>query len=154
MTPIQFQKWLDAALFAGKIAVLFGLLAFLAAAHPSRGAITPPPPPEFVIVEPDLPTPEEREAAKKKAAARKRLNAALNATIADTRTNIVETADMTDEQIAGLYLQQMKRDVSPLVGRVPTNTVEFLIGAGMRMDIAGGDVPESEPAAPETEAAE
>jgi hypothetical protein len=62
--------------------------------------------------------------------------AALRAAIADTRTNIAETASLTDLQIAALYLAQMHRDVTPLVGRVPTNTVEYLIGAGMRIDLA------------------
>lgn len=62
--------------------------------------------------------------------------AALRAAIADTRTNIAETAGLTDLQIAALYLAQMHRDVTPLVGRVPTNTVEYLIGAGMRIDLA------------------
>lgn len=102
-------------------------------------AITPPPPPPFVIEPPVLPTPEERAAAKAKAAAQRQLRAALSATIEDTRTNIAETATLTDEQIAGLYLRQMKRDVTPLVDRVPTNTVEYLVGAGMRLDIAAGN---------------
>lgn len=62
--------------------------------------------------------------------------AALRAAIADTRTNIAETAGLTDFQIAALYLAQMHRDVTPLVGRIPTNTVEYLIGAGMRIDLA------------------
>lgn len=62
--------------------------------------------------------------------------AALRAAIADTRTNIAETAGLSDLQIAALYLAQMHRDVTPLVGRVPTNTVEYLIGAGMRIDLA------------------
>ncbi len=61
--------------------------------------------------------------------------AALRAAIADTRTNIAETASLTDLQIAALYLAQMHRDVTPLVGNVPTNTVEYLIGAGMRIDL-------------------
>ncbi|MBQ3810848.1 MAG: hypothetical protein II839_08545 [Kiritimatiellae bacterium] len=65
--------------------------------------------------------------------------AALRAAIADTRTNIAETAGLTDLQIAALYLAQMHRDVTPLVGRVPTNTVEYLIGAGMRLDLTHGD---------------
>lgn len=62
--------------------------------------------------------------------------AALRAAIADTRTNIAETAGLTDLQIAALYLAQMHRDVTPLVGRIPTNTVEYLIGAGMRLDLS------------------
>ena len=61
--------------------------------------------------------------------------AALRAAIADTRTNIAQTAGLTDLQIAALYLAQLTRDVTPLVGNVPTNTVEYLIGAGMRLDL-------------------
>lgn len=61
--------------------------------------------------------------------------AALRSAIADTRSNITETAGLTDLQIAALYLAQMHRDVTPLVGNVPTNTVEYLIGAGMRLDL-------------------
>jgi hypothetical protein len=117
-------------------------------------AITPPPSPPITIFPPDLPTPEEREAARRKAAAQRQLRAALASTIQDTRTNIVETAELTDEQIAGLYLRQMKRDVSPLVGRVPTNTVEYLIGAGMRIDIAEGSTNAPAAVAPETSPAE
>lgn len=63
---------------------------------------------------------------------------ALADAIADTRTNIAEVATLTDLQIAALYLAQLKRDVTPLMGHVPTNTVEYLIGAGMRLDLADG----------------
>lgn len=62
--------------------------------------------------------------------------AALRAAIADTRTNIAETAGLTDLQIAALYLAQLKRDASPLAALAPTNTIEYLIGAGMRLDLA------------------
>lgn len=61
--------------------------------------------------------------------------AALRAAIADTRTNIAETASLSDLQIAALYLAQMQRDISPLIGHTPTNTIEYLIGAGMRLDL-------------------
>lgn len=64
--------------------------------------------------------------------------AALAAVIADTRANIPETATLTDLQVAALYLAQMQRDVSAYIGRVPTNTVEYLIGAGVRQSIAEG----------------
>lgn len=62
--------------------------------------------------------------------------AALRAAIADTRTNIAETAGLTDLQIAALYLAQLKRDATPLSALAPTNTIEYLIGAGMRLDLS------------------
>ena len=65
--------------------------------------------------------------------------AALRAAIADTRTNIAETAGLTDLQIAALYLAQLKRDASPLAALAPTNTIEYLIGAGMRLDLTNGE---------------
>lgn len=65
--------------------------------------------------------------------------AALRAAIADTRTNITETAGLTDLQIAALYLAQLKRDASPLAALAPTNTIEYLIGAGMRLDLTNGE---------------
>lgn len=65
--------------------------------------------------------------------------AALRAAIADTRTNIAETAGLTDLQIAALYLAQMHRDVTPLAALAPTNTIEYLIGAGMRLDLTNGE---------------
>ena len=65
--------------------------------------------------------------------------AALRAAIADTRTNIAETVGLTDLQIAALYLAQLKRDASPLAALAPTNTIEYLIGAGMRLDLTNGD---------------
>lgn len=145
------NRSLECAVFIAKLALCFGVLAAVANA---KGAITPPPNPPVVIVPPDLPTPEEREAARRKAAAQRQLRAALASTIQDTRTNIVETAELTDEQIAGLYLRQMKRDVSPLVCRVPTNTVEYLIGAGMRIDIAEGTTNAPAAVTPETSPAE
>ena len=61
--------------------------------------------------------------------------AALRAAIADTRTNIAETAGLSDLQIAALYLAQLTRDATPLTPLVPTNTIEYLIGAGMRLDL-------------------
>lgn len=61
--------------------------------------------------------------------------AALRAAIVDTRSNITETAGLTDLQIAALYLAQLKRDATPLSALAPTNTIEYLIGAGMRLDL-------------------
>lgn len=58
----------------------------------------------------------------------------LQAIIADTRTNIVECAKMSDVEIALLYLQQMQKKATDInVGS--TNTIERIIGAGMREDI-------------------
>ena len=58
----------------------------------------------------------------------------LQAIIADTRTNIVECAEMSDVEIALLYLQQMQKRANEInVGS--TNTIERIIGAGMRDDI-------------------
>lgn len=59
----------------------------------------------------------------------------LQAIIADTRTNIVECAKMSDVEIALLYLQQMPKKATDInVGS--TNTIERIIGAGMRQDIS------------------
>ena len=59
----------------------------------------------------------------------------LQAIIADTRTNIVECAKMSDVEIALLYLQQMQKKASEInIGG--TNTIERIIGAGMRQDIS------------------
>ena len=59
----------------------------------------------------------------------------LQAIIADTRTNIVECAKMSDVEIALLYLQQMQKKATDInVGS--TNTIERIIGAGMREDIS------------------
>jgi hypothetical protein len=54
--------------------------------------------------------------------------------IADTRSNIVECATMSDIEIATLYINQMSKSADKIVA--PTNTLEYLIGAGMREDIA------------------
>lgn len=58
----------------------------------------------------------------------------LQAVIADTRTNIVECAEMSDVEIAILYLKQMQKKASE-IGANSTNTIEKIIGAGMREDI-------------------
>lgn len=58
----------------------------------------------------------------------------LSAVIQDTRTNIVECANMSDVEIAILYLQQMQKKASE-IGASTTNTIERIIGAGMREDI-------------------
>lgn len=61
--------------------------------------------------------------------------AAIHAAIADTRTNIAEVASLSDLEIASLYLSQLKRDASTLAELAPTNTIEYLIGAGIRLDL-------------------
>ncbi len=70
-------------------------------------------------------------------AIREKLNilSGLDYAIADTRTNIIEVATLTDTEIAFLYLAQMKKDVEPLTESAPTNTIEYAIGAGIREDL-------------------
>ena len=63
------------------------------------------------------------------------MKATLAAVIEDTRRNIRRTTDMSDSQIALLYLAQMSKPADQLAAIAPTNTVEFLIGAGMRQDV-------------------
>lgn len=70
--------------------------------------------------------------------------AALRAAIADTRTNIVEVASLSDLEIAALYLSQLKRDADTLAAFAPTNTIEYLIGAGIRLDIRASSTTHSE----------
>lgn len=55
--------------------------------------------------------------------------------IADTRKNIPETAGLEDKAVAFLYLSQMKKDATTLSALSPTNTLEYLIGTGMREDL-------------------
>lgn len=59
----------------------------------------------------------------------------LSAVIADTRTNIVECAEMSDVEIAILYLKQMQKQANKIENASATNTIEKIIGAGMREDI-------------------
>ena len=60
----------------------------------------------------------------------------LSAVIADSRKNILELEGLTDEQVATLYLAQMMKPVDVLQAIAPTNSMEYLIGAGMRQDLA------------------
>ena len=58
----------------------------------------------------------------------------FKAIIADTRKNIPECKNMSDFEIAALYIQQMTKKATDIkVGT--TNTIERIIGAGMREDI-------------------
>ena len=66
------------------------------------------------------------------------LLAGIRAVVADTKSNIVEASALSDMDVAGLYAAQMKKPVDALLPVAPTNTVEFIIGAGMRQDIGGG----------------
>lgn len=60
---------------------------------------------------------------------------ALGAVIADSRKNIPELAGMSDVEVATLYLAQMTKPVEELQALAPTNSMEYLIGAGMRADL-------------------
>ena len=60
----------------------------------------------------------------------------LGAVVTDTRANIPETATLSDTTIAMLYLSQMSKDADALKTHAPTNTLEYLIGTGMRQDLA------------------
>ncbi len=61
----------------------------------------------------------------------------LRAVIADTRANMPEAAELSDAEVAGLYMVQMRKPAPPLVEAAPTNTIEYAIGAGMRQDLRG-----------------
>ena len=60
---------------------------------------------------------------------------ALEAVIEDSRKNIPELEGLTDIQVAQLYLAQMAKPVEELQRLAPTNSMEYLIGAGMRQDL-------------------
>ena len=60
----------------------------------------------------------------------------LQAVIADSRKNIPELEGLTDVEVATLYIAQMQKPVEELQKLAPTNSMEYLIGAGMRVDIA------------------
>lgn len=61
--------------------------------------------------------------------------AALQAVVSDTRSNITEVAGLSDSEIATLYLQQMRKSTTPLLELSPVDTVEYVIGAGIRQDL-------------------
>jgi hypothetical protein len=60
---------------------------------------------------------------------------ALQAVVSDTRSNITEVAGLSDSEIATLYLQQMRKSTTPLLEFSPVDTVEYVIGAGIRQDL-------------------
>ena len=57
--------------------------------------------------------------------------------IADSRENIPELAGLSDAEVALLYLLQMRKSADDLRAIAPSNTLEYLIGAGMRQDLSG-----------------
>lgn len=59
----------------------------------------------------------------------------LSLVVADTRTNMPETVSLSDAEIAGLYIAQMPKEASDLLPTAKTNTIEHIIGAGMRQDL-------------------
>lgn len=65
----------------------------------------------------------------------------LAAVVADSRANIPELAGKSDIEVAMLYMAQMRKPGDELLAAAralgaPTNTIEYLIGAGMRLDLA------------------
>lgn len=64
----------------------------------------------------------------------------LQPVIDDSRRSIPELSGLSDVEIAILYLLQMRKNADDLRPYVPTNTLEYYIGAGMRMDILSGAV--------------
>ena len=77
----------------------------------------------------------EAKAQMERRQATEAMAAALRAITADTRANIPATAGMGDAEIAALYLRQMTKDAATLLHAAPTNTVEYIIGTGMRQDL-------------------
>ena len=65
----------------------------------------------------------------------------LAGVIADTRSNISGARDLSDSQVALLYLSQMQKSSDHLEKIAPTNTLEYLIGAGMREDMETEESP-------------
>ena len=59
----------------------------------------------------------------------------LTPVIADSRANIPGLDGLTDTEVAVLYLLQMSKDADALKAFAPTNTLEYLVGAGIRQDL-------------------
>ena len=59
----------------------------------------------------------------------------LGAVIQDSRKNIPELKGLTDVEVAALYIKQMTKSTEELQALAPTNSLEYLIGAGMRQDL-------------------
>lgn len=83
---------------------------------------------------------EARRWERKTAEIQEQVSLATNLVVitADTRAHIPEAEALSDTEIAGLYLAQMTKEAEPLLAAAPTNTLEYLIGAGMRLDLAKG----------------
>ena len=64
----------------------------------------------------------------------------LQPVIEDSRRNIPELKGLSDVDVAILYLLQMRKTEAELRPYVPTNTLEYYIGAGMRLDLLTGGV--------------
>lgn len=62
--------------------------------------------------------------------------------LADTRKNIPECKNMGDIEIAMLYIQQMQKNITDI--NATTNSIEYIIGAGMRDDIQAASAAEQE----------
>lgn len=61
----------------------------------------------------------------------------LKKIIADTRTNIKECEKLSDIEIATLYIKQMQKKTTDI--NATTNSIEYIIGAGMREDIQAAE---------------
>ena len=59
----------------------------------------------------------------------------LGNVIDDTRASIPEAQELSSATIAELYLRQAKKTADELEAIAPTNSLEYLIGAGIRADI-------------------
>ena len=70
----------------------------------------------------------------------------LQPVIEDSRRNIPELEGLSDVDVAILYLLQMRKAEPDLRPYVPTNTLEYYIGAGMRLDLLTGVVSNPVPA--------
>ena len=76
------------------------------------------------------------------------LAAAILATMADkiaeSKRLVPGAENLTDLEVAELYAAQMTKSVELLIAAAPTNTIEYLIGAGMAIDIAEKDAESEE----------
>lgn len=59
----------------------------------------------------------------------------LNGIVEDSKKNIPELENLDTQTIAMLYIAQMTKDADLLRKYAPSNTLEYLVGAGIRMDL-------------------